>query len=85
MASCRLNVGCTGLGHYRVPAFGTSERARLAVLCAAAVIAVLTAPVHGQTGTNIVLDEVLASWQGDPDVQFVELRLLRDGEQPPPA
>lgn len=30
---------------------------------------------------RIVLEEILASWQGDDRVQFVELRMLADGQQ----
>ncbi len=30
---------------------------------------------------RIVIDEVLASWQGDDTVQFIELRLLADGQR----
>lgn len=49
--------------------------ARLAVLFAF----YLAAPAAAQNAA-ITLEEVLGSWQGDEQVQFVELRMLADGQ-----
>lgn len=43
------------------------------------VLALVAASAGAQD--RIVLEEVLASWQGDDRVQFVELRMLADGQQ----
>jgi hypothetical protein len=47
---------------------------------AAMVALVLSARAAGAVNHLIALDEVLGSWQGDDNVQFVELRLLQVGE-----
>jgi hypothetical protein len=52
------------------------------VLHAAAAVALglgLSGPALANT--RILLDELLASWQGDDAVQFVELRMLEAGQQ----
>src|SRR5690242_7955459 len=46
----------------------------------AAAVALLATIGIARAQTHIALDELVGSWQADQDVQYVELRMLADGE-----
>lgn len=53
-----------------------SQRMRATVGAALVLVAVLAAPAQA-VNHLIVIDEVLGSWQGDNEVQFIELRMVQ--------
>jgi hypothetical protein len=48
--------------------------------CGLAVVALLATVGLARAQGSIILDEIVGSWQGDDEVQFVELRMMADGQ-----
>ena len=67
-------VGATG----RVS--GAQAAASGLLLCALIADSLLLVRPAAAINHLLVIDEVLASWQGDPEIQFIELRMLQAGQ-----